>query len=51
MGNPMPPEKLLQSGLTVRGDSVYCPLAFSLDSYWNCLTDLKIIGANNASTK
>lgn len=35
----MPPEKLLQSGLTVRGDSVYCPLAFSLDSYWNCLTD------------
>lgn len=31
--------KLLKSGLTVRGDSVYCPLAFSLDSYWNCLTD------------
>ena len=29
----MPPEKLLHTGLTVRGDSVYCPLAFSLDSY------------------
>lgn len=38
----MPPEKptkLLQAGLTIRGDSVYCPLALSLDSYWNCLTD------------
>lgn len=26
-------------GLTIRGDSVYCPLAFSLDSFWNCGTD------------
>lgn len=31
--------RLLKSGLTVRGDSVYCPLSFTLDSYWNCLTD------------
>lgn len=31
--------KLLQSSLTVRGDSVYCPLALSLDSYGNCATD------------
>jgi DNA repair photolyase len=30
---------VLKSALTVRGDSVYCPLSFSLDSYWNCLTD------------
>jgi len=29
----------LKSGLGVRGDSLYCPLAFSLDTYWNCLTD------------
>jgi len=26
-------------GLSVRGDSLYCPLSFSLDSYWNCLND------------
>lgn len=32
-------EKLLKNGLSVRGDSLYCPLAFSLDSYGNCLTD------------
>ena len=31
--------KLLENPLSVRGDSVYCPLAFSLDSYWNCLCD------------
>lgn len=31
--------KFLKSPLSVRGDSVYCPLALSLDSYWNCLTD------------
>jgi DNA repair photolyase len=31
--------KLLKQGLTIRGDSLYCPLAFSLDSYSNCLTD------------
>ena len=31
--------KLLKNGLTVRGDSLYCPLSFSLDSYGNCLTD------------
>ena len=30
---------LLKGGLTVRGDSLYCPLALSLDTYWNCLTD------------
>lgn len=33
------PNRKLQAALTVRGDSVYCPLAFSLDSYFNCLTD------------
>lgn len=26
-------------GLSIRGDCVYCPLAVSIDSYWNCLTD------------
>lgn len=26
-------------GLSVRGDSLYCPLAFSLDSYWGCAND------------
>lgn len=26
-------------GLSIRGDSYYCPLAFSLDSYWNCVND------------
>lgn len=31
--------KTLKKGLSVRGDSVYCPLAFSLDSYWNCEAD------------
>lgn len=31
--------KLLKNGLTIRGDSIYCPLSFSLDSYGNCLTD------------
>jgi len=29
----------LKRGLVVRGDSVYCPLAFSLDSYSNCEPD------------
>lgn len=28
-----------KSALSIRGDSLYCPLCFSLDSYWNCLTD------------
>lgn len=28
-----------KSALSVRGDSLYCPLCFSLDSYWNCLTN------------
>lgn len=23
-------------GLSIRGDSCYCPLSFALDSYWNC---------------
>lgn len=31
-------EKLLKSGLGIRGDSLYCPLSFSLDTYGNCLT-------------
>ena len=31
--------KLLKNCFSVRGDSLYCPLAFSLDSYWNCLYD------------
>ena len=25
-----------KSPLTIRGDSLYCPLAFGLDSYWQC---------------
>ena len=29
----------MRHGLTIRGDSLYCPLAFSLDSYSNCLCD------------
>lgn len=29
----------LKNSLTVRGDSLYCPLPLSLDSYGNCLTD------------
>lgn len=29
--------KLLKNPLSVRGDSLYCPLSFQLDSYWNCL--------------
>lgn len=31
--------KTLQNMLTVRGDSLYCPLPVSLDSYGNCLVD------------
>lgn len=31
--------KLLKQGLHVRGDALYCPLAFSLDSYGNCEAD------------
>jgi len=31
--------KLLKQGLHIRGDSLYCPLAFSLDSYGNCEAD------------
>ncbi len=30
--------KLLKSSLSIRGDSLYCPLAFTLDTYGNCLT-------------
>jgi len=26
-------------GLTIRGDSLYCPLCFSADSYWWCAND------------
>ena len=29
----------MSDGLSIRGDSAYCPLALSLDCYWNCLTD------------
>lgn len=29
----------MKHGLTIRGDSLYCPLSLSLDSYWNCLND------------
>lgn len=28
--------KKLKNGLSIRGDSYYCPLAFQLDAYWNC---------------
>lgn len=29
----------LKSPLTIRGDSLYCPLSLSADAYWNCLND------------
>lgn len=32
-------EKKLKSGVTLRGDSCYCPLCLSIDSYGNCLED------------
>lgn len=32
---------LLKNSITIRGDSLYCPLSLSLDSYGNCLTDCK----------
>lgn len=28
--------KLYKSGLSIRGDSYYCPLSFQLDTYWGC---------------
>jgi DNA repair photolyase len=31
--------KQLKNSLTIRGDSLYCPLPLSLDSYGNCLVD------------
>lgn len=31
--------KLLRNSITMRGDSLYCPLSLSLDSYGNCETD------------
>ena len=31
----------LKNSLTMRGDSLYCPLSLSLDSYGNCLTDCR----------
>jgi len=31
--------ELLKNSITIRGDSLYCPLSLSLDSYGNCLTD------------
>ena len=31
--------KLLKKTLGMRGDSLYCPLSLSLDTYGNCLTD------------
>jgi DNA repair photolyase len=30
--------KELKNGLGIRGDSLYCPLSFTLDTYGNCLT-------------
>ncbi len=30
------PNSVNKNGLSIRGDSYYCPLSFSLDSYWNC---------------
>lgn len=32
-------DKKLKSGVTIRGDSLYCPLSLSIDSYGNCLED------------
>ena len=32
-------QKRLKSSITMRGDSLYCPLPLSLDSYGNCLTN------------
>lgn len=29
----------LKSAITVRGDSLYCPLPVSIDCYWNCVHD------------
>lgn len=29
-------ERLLKTGLSVRSDYYYCPLAFQLNTYWNC---------------
>lgn len=31
--------KNYKTPLSIRGDCLYCPLPFSLDSYWNCLID------------
>jgi DNA repair photolyase len=31
--------KQLKTPLTIRGDSLYCPLSFSLDTYGNCEAD------------
>jgi len=31
--------KTYKAALSVRGDCLYCPLPFSLDSYWNCGTN------------
>lgn len=31
--------RLLKKVLSMRGDSLYCPLSLSLDTYGNCLTD------------
>ena len=31
--------KRLKQGLTIRGDSLYCPLALGLDTYYNCEAD------------
>ncbi len=31
--------KLLKNSVTMRGDSLYCPLSLSIDAYGNCLTD------------
>ena len=31
--------KTYQAAIGIRGDSLYCPLPLSIDSYWNCLTN------------
>jgi len=31
--------RFLKQGLTIRGDSLYCPLSFGLDTYYNCVAD------------
>ena len=32
-------EKTYQAAVSIRGDSLYCPLPLSVDAYWNCEID------------